>query len=187
MLVWNTPWNVNAALTWRYVGPVDVTFGNSNPQLNGVFGSADAQIGAQNYFDLALQWNATKNFTIRGGVNNIVRPRSARRIVHGQRRRWLTAGLRPVDGRQRQHVPGGLRHARTVSLPHRHREVLSRQERVFTLDGGLRPAVSFGGFRQGRNVPPRVRKSCERWRDDVECGSTPASLRAARSGDRCGA
>ena len=71
MLVWNTPWNVNAALTWRYIGPVDVTFGNSNPLLNGVFGSSDAKIGAQNYFDLALQWNATKNFTIRAGVNNI--------------------------------------------------------------------------------------------------------------------
>jgi outer membrane receptor protein involved in Fe transport len=28
-------------------------------------------MASQSYFDLALQWAATKNFTIRGGVNNL--------------------------------------------------------------------------------------------------------------------
>ena len=28
-------------------------------------------IGSQNYFDLAAQWIVNKNFTVRGGVNNI--------------------------------------------------------------------------------------------------------------------
>ncbi len=69
--VWNTPWNVNAAVTWRYVGAVSLDYSDSNPLLAGAYFPGDQHIGAQNYFDLALQWNATKNFTIRGGVNNI--------------------------------------------------------------------------------------------------------------------
>jgi outer membrane receptor protein involved in Fe transport len=71
MAVWNTPWNVNAAITWRYIGPVDLTFANDNPLISSDFAPSDAHIGSQNYFDLAVQWNATKNFTIRAGVNNI--------------------------------------------------------------------------------------------------------------------
>ena len=70
-MVWNTPWNFNAALAWRYIGSVDLTYANSNQLLSGPYGTSDAKIGSQNYWDLALQWNATKNFTIRAGVNNI--------------------------------------------------------------------------------------------------------------------
>ena len=69
--VWNTPWNVNAAITWRYIGSVDLDFFNSNPLLAGDASPLDAHIGDQNYFDLAIQWNVTKNFTVRGGANNI--------------------------------------------------------------------------------------------------------------------
>jgi outer membrane receptor protein involved in Fe transport len=69
--LWNTPWNVTAALTWRYVDSVDLDFTSSNPQLTGTYAPPDARIGSQNYFDLALQWNVNKNFTVRGGVNNI--------------------------------------------------------------------------------------------------------------------
>ncbi len=187
MLVWNTPWNFNAALTWRYVGSVDVTFGNSNPQLNGVFGSSDRKIGAQNYFDLALQWNATKNFTIRAGVNNIFDRDPPAVSSTANVGAGLPLGLRPVVGRQRQHVPGGLRHAWTVSLRHRHREVLSRQQRVSLSTASFGPPFLLGGSSEGRKRASRVRKPYERWRNEVECGSTPASPRAARSGDRCGA
>jgi iron complex outermembrane receptor protein len=69
--IWNTPWNVNAALTWRYISAVDLDLSTSDPSLAGDFGPSDQHIGSFNYFDLALQWNATKNFTIRGGINNI--------------------------------------------------------------------------------------------------------------------
>jgi iron complex outermembrane recepter protein len=69
--VWNTPWNVNAALTWRYVDSVDLDFTQSNALLTGASAPSDANMGSRNYFDLALQWNLTKNFTLRGGVNNI--------------------------------------------------------------------------------------------------------------------
>jgi outer membrane receptor protein involved in Fe transport len=50
---------------------VDVTFSSDNPLLSALYAPQDKTISAQNYFDLALQWNATKNFTIRAGVNNI--------------------------------------------------------------------------------------------------------------------
>jgi outer membrane receptor protein involved in Fe transport len=59
------------ALAWRYISGVDVTFGSSNPLLTAAYAPSDASISAQNYFDLAVQWNVTKNFTLRGGVNNI--------------------------------------------------------------------------------------------------------------------
>ena len=69
--IWNTPWNWNLALTWRYIDGVDVTFSSSNPLISTDFAPSDRSIGAQNYIDLSLQWNATKNFTIRGGINNV--------------------------------------------------------------------------------------------------------------------
>jgi outer membrane receptor protein involved in Fe transport len=69
--VWNTPWNVNLALTWRYTDGVDLDFTSSNPQLNAASSPLDAHIGSFSYFDLALQWNVDKTFTIRAGVNNM--------------------------------------------------------------------------------------------------------------------
>ncbi len=69
--IWNTPWNVNAVVTWRYVSSVDLDYAQSNPLLTQDYAPPDARIGDQNYFDLALQWEVDKNFTVRGGVNNI--------------------------------------------------------------------------------------------------------------------
>jgi outer membrane receptor protein involved in Fe transport len=68
---WNTPWNVLAALTWRYLGSVSVDTSSSNPLLAGSFNPPDLNIGAQNYFDLAVQWAFDKTWTVRGGVNNV--------------------------------------------------------------------------------------------------------------------
>ena len=50
---------------------VDLDLTQSNPILAGASSPLDAHIGAQNYFDLAAQWIINKNFTVRGGVNNI--------------------------------------------------------------------------------------------------------------------
>jgi outer membrane receptor protein involved in Fe transport len=70
--VWNTPWyGISAALTWRYVDSVSLDLNSANPLISGTASPLDASLGAQNYFDLALQWPVNKNFTIRGGVNNI--------------------------------------------------------------------------------------------------------------------
>lgn len=70
-VTWNTPWSWNGALTWRYIDSVSVDLAENNPQLQGDFSPSDASIGTQSYFDLALQWNINKNFTVRGGINNI--------------------------------------------------------------------------------------------------------------------
>ncbi len=70
-VTWNTPWNLNAYLAWRYFSSVDIDSSSSNPILNAPFDSVNGTLGTQNYFDLALQWMATKNFTVRGGVNNM--------------------------------------------------------------------------------------------------------------------
>jgi len=69
--IWTTPWNVSAALTWRYIDSVDVTYAQSSPFLKGSYSPLDASIGAQSYFDLAVLWNVNKNFSIRAGANNL--------------------------------------------------------------------------------------------------------------------
>jgi outer membrane receptor protein involved in Fe transport len=68
---WNTPWNWNAGFRWRYFSSVNVDASSSNPQLAGDYNPGDAKIGAQSYLDLFGQWNISKNFTLRGGVNNV--------------------------------------------------------------------------------------------------------------------
>jgi len=70
--IWNTPWNWNAGLRWRYFDSVDVDLSSSNPQLNGSFFPITKTIGSQNYLDLFAQWVINKNFTVRGGVNNVL-------------------------------------------------------------------------------------------------------------------
>jgi outer membrane receptor protein involved in Fe transport len=70
-LSWNAPWNVLATFAWRYIGDVKVDTSSSNPLLTGAPNPPDLEIGAQSYFDLALQWTINKNWTIRGGINNL--------------------------------------------------------------------------------------------------------------------
>ena len=69
--IWNTPWNVSAALTWRYFSSVNIDTSSSNPLLSGDTNAVTSKIGDQSYFALAAQWNIDKNWTIRGGINNI--------------------------------------------------------------------------------------------------------------------
>ena len=69
--VWNTPWQFSASLVWRYIDSVDVDLAQSNPILAGAYSPLDAHIGAQNYFDLAIQWSYNKNLSVRGGINNL--------------------------------------------------------------------------------------------------------------------
>jgi len=70
-VTWNTPWNVNAYLAWRYFSSVDIDSSSSNALLNAPFDAVNGTLGTQNYIDLALQWMVTKNFTVRAGVNNV--------------------------------------------------------------------------------------------------------------------
>ncbi|UTW58569.1 TonB-dependent receptor [Kordiimonas sp. SCSIO 12603] len=77
---WQTPWDITVAANWRYFGaldriasvevdPVDriiTTFAD-----NGDGDLLGARLGAQNYFDLTVFWDATENVQLRAGVRNL--------------------------------------------------------------------------------------------------------------------
>jgi iron complex outermembrane recepter protein len=71
---WQTPWNLDVALTWRHVDKVEQEFSGSqqlfgfpNPSIN----AADKTLAKRDYFDLFASWNATKALTVRAGINNL--------------------------------------------------------------------------------------------------------------------
>lgn len=68
---WTTPWDVDLSLTWRHMDSVDISTSSSNPLLSGTVASFQRTLGAQEYFDFAASWAATKQLTLRGGVNNL--------------------------------------------------------------------------------------------------------------------
>jgi outer membrane receptor protein involved in Fe transport len=66
-VTWATPWNVDVAGTWRYIG--DVTLDELALNNNSI--PTDNKLKAQNYFDLAASWAVNKQLTVRGGVTNL--------------------------------------------------------------------------------------------------------------------
>ena len=77
---WNTPWNVSASATWRYIGAVSQDNNSPDPTLhfsaNPVTGTVgydyyNAVIPAYNYVDLEASWHVNRVLMLRGGVNNI--------------------------------------------------------------------------------------------------------------------
>jgi outer membrane receptor protein involved in Fe transport len=68
---WQTPWNLDVSLTWRYFGEVENSRSSSNPLLAGVVYEVDKKFSAQNYIDLAGSYAINKNLTVRAGINNI--------------------------------------------------------------------------------------------------------------------
>jgi iron complex outermembrane recepter protein len=71
-LTWNTPWNADIALTWRYFGEVKQDTTSSNVLLAGTTFDVNRTLAAQNYFDLAGSWAVTKKVVLRAGVNNLL-------------------------------------------------------------------------------------------------------------------
>jgi iron complex outermembrane receptor protein len=72
---WNTPWDVSAAITWRYIGKVSQDADTGNPLLanqNYSYDAYNAEIGAQSYLDMEVTWHPTKILTVRAGANNIL-------------------------------------------------------------------------------------------------------------------
>ena len=63
-LGWQTPWNVDVALTWRYFGDVETFRGNEE--------NIDFGLDAQSYFDLAANWAITDKTSVLVGVNNVL-------------------------------------------------------------------------------------------------------------------
>ena len=75
-VTWETPWNLQARLQWRYIG--QSSFDNNSNQAGlfqgflGVSDPVDAQLPAVNYLDLSTAWRVNTTLTVRAGVNNIL-------------------------------------------------------------------------------------------------------------------
>jgi outer membrane receptor protein involved in Fe transport len=62
---WETPWNVDLSLTWRYYAEVS----NIAPATSA---NIDYTMGSRNYFDLAANWAVTEKASVLLGVNNVL-------------------------------------------------------------------------------------------------------------------
>lgn len=60
---WSTPWNVEIALSHRYISEVT--------QQGAPANRIDRVLGAEHYFDLFGSWNVTEAANVRLGINNI--------------------------------------------------------------------------------------------------------------------
>jgi iron complex outermembrane recepter protein len=69
---WNTPWAVDASLSWRYFDAVKLDTTSSNPLLSGTVPGTDAKLASRSYLDLALAYNFNKKLTFTLGVNNLL-------------------------------------------------------------------------------------------------------------------
>lgn len=73
---WDSPWDVSASLTWRYIGSVSQDNNSGDPTLHfATFGAYDffnARIPSFSYVDLEATWNVNKILQIRAGANNVL-------------------------------------------------------------------------------------------------------------------
>jgi iron complex outermembrane receptor protein len=73
-VTWNSPWDVALSLQWRHSSAVKFDGNASNPVLScgaPCSDTADAKIGAYDYFDVTLAWALNSNAEIRGGISNV--------------------------------------------------------------------------------------------------------------------
>lgn len=71
-VTWTTPWNLEAAFTWRHIDAVDLEATSSHPKLAGTVFAVDRTLGARDYLDVSASYNLTKNLTLSGGINNLL-------------------------------------------------------------------------------------------------------------------
>jgi outer membrane receptor protein involved in Fe transport len=72
-VTWETPWNASISLTWRHIGEVTL-FNNADDSLATVTATKarlDYTFDAENYFDLAGDWEVKDGVSVRAGVNNL--------------------------------------------------------------------------------------------------------------------
>ncbi|HEX4973763.1 MAG TPA: TonB-dependent receptor [Steroidobacteraceae bacterium] len=62
---WETPWNVDLSLTWRYFSSVT----NVAPSQQA---NIDYRLGARSFFDLAANWAVTEKASVLVGINNVL-------------------------------------------------------------------------------------------------------------------
>ncbi|MEP6885302.1 MAG: TonB-dependent receptor [Gammaproteobacteria bacterium] len=69
--LWATPWNIELAALWRYIGSVKLDSNSSDPSLsNGLYDAFDARLPGISYLDLSMSWKVIPNLEIRAGLNN---------------------------------------------------------------------------------------------------------------------
>jgi outer membrane receptor for ferrienterochelin and colicin len=72
---WESPWNVEMSLNWRFIGKVGNDNNDPNPQLSGaVYGAYDSalpQLPNINYIDLSAAYHGWKGVDVRAGVSNL--------------------------------------------------------------------------------------------------------------------
>ncbi|TAK41361.1 MAG: TonB-dependent receptor [Betaproteobacteria bacterium] len=68
---WQTPWNVDMALTWRHISKIEHEGTSSNPLLAGNVFATDRELAKRDYLDIAAAWRINRTFTLSGGINNI--------------------------------------------------------------------------------------------------------------------
>ena len=73
---WQMPLNVDASLVWRFIAKVGQDNNDPNPLLYqttyGALDLAQTHLPNVSYFDLTGAWHVSKNFDLRGGINNIL-------------------------------------------------------------------------------------------------------------------
>ena len=66
---WQTPWDLDLSLTWRYYHSV-TGLAQANDQMPA--GQLDEELAAENYFDLAANWAITEKTAVTLGINNVL-------------------------------------------------------------------------------------------------------------------
>jgi len=71
---WNTPWNLDVSLTWRYLDAVDNEGTVNNPNFNTGFSPVDKRFGSRNYLDLSAGYGfktSAADIKVRLGIDNL--------------------------------------------------------------------------------------------------------------------
>ncbi len=66
---WQTPWDVDLSLTWRYYGSA---VGLAQANVEVPIANIDRELPAEDYFDLAANWAVTEKASVTLGVNNVL-------------------------------------------------------------------------------------------------------------------
>ncbi len=66
---WQTPWDVDVSLTWRYYHEVSGITGPNNLMPEN---QLDATLPSEDYFDIAANWAITDKASVAFGINNVL-------------------------------------------------------------------------------------------------------------------
>ena len=70
-MLWSTPWNVDLAVTWRYIDAVELDTTSNAELLTGNVPPFDKTLDSQNYIDLGATWSFAERYMINAGINNV--------------------------------------------------------------------------------------------------------------------